>query len=162
MKNRPQIKTILYASDLGGQTRPVFRHAIAMADHHDAKIIMVHVVEPMTESAKSIVHSYLSNDFTEDVQKQAMKATLAKMKKRLKKAYLDELEKNDRMGLVKEIMAVTGKPSEEILRIAEEEKADIIILGKSTRKVRGIRVMGSTARRVSRMAKLPVLVIPNY
>ncbi|NOR23608.1 MAG: hypothetical protein GQ542_04315 [Desulforhopalus sp.] len=46
---------------------------------------------------------------------------------------------------------------DEILRVAEEDNASIIVIGKSTRKVRGIRVMGSTARRMSRMSRIPVL-----
>ena len=49
------------------------------------------------------------------------------------------------------------------LRMANHYDARIIIvIGKSTRKVGDIRVMGSTARRVSRMSNLPVLVVPNY
>ena len=31
MKNSPKIKTILYASDLGGGTRPVFFYALVIA-----------------------------------------------------------------------------------------------------------------------------------
>lgn len=162
MKNSPEVKTILYATDLGGQTRPVFRHALAMAKLYDAKIIMMHVVEPMGETAKAIISAYLSQELTEDMQKDTMKEILAKMKDRLRKFYEDECDEEKVCSNVKELIVVSGKPSEEILRVSEEEKADMIIVGKSTRKVRGIRVMGSTARRVSRMAGIPVLVVPNY
>ena len=84
------------------------------------------------------------------------------MKDRLKKFHEDECEDSKQFSHVKEFLVVDGKPSEEILRVAEEDKAELIIMGKSTRKVRGIRVMGSTARRVSRMANVPVLIVPNY
>ena len=162
MKNNPEIQTILYATDLGGQTRPVFRHALAMAKLYDAKIIMIHVVEPMGETAKAIISAYLAKELTDDMQKETMKDILVKMKERLRKFYDDECDEEKVCSNVKELLVVSGKPSEEILRVAEEEKADLIIMGKSTRKVRGIRVMGSTARRVSRMANVPVLVVPNY
>jgi len=56
---------------------------------------------------------------------------------------------------------VAGKPSEEILRVAEEQNIDLIVLGKSSNKVRGHRVMGSTTRRVNRLSKVPILVVPN-
>ncbi len=162
MKNSPEISTILYTSDLGKHTRPVIRHALAMARQYNAKIIMMHVVEPIGETAKSVISSYLAKEITDEMQKEGMKVLLDTMKKRLKAFYDEECEEPSESSLVKEVLVVTGKPSEEILRIAEDEKANMIVMGKSTRKVRGIRVMGSTARRVSRMSRVPVLVVPNY
>ena len=161
MLKDPQISTILYTTDLGGQTRPVFRHALGIANHYDAHIIMVHVVEPLSESANAVINTYLPKDLIEKVKKDSMKDLLETMKDRLTKFYQDEYQ-DEQQQRVKGVMVVSGKPSEEILRVTEEEKADMIIMGKSTRKVRGIRVMGSTARRVSRMSPVPVLVVPNY
>jgi len=157
----PEISTILYSTDLGGQTRPVFRHALSMANHYDADIIMVHVVEPMSESASAVINTYLPKDLIEKVKKDSMKDLLETMKDRLTKFYQEEYA-GENKSRVKGVMVVSGKPSEEILRVAEEENVDMVVMGKSTRKVRGIRVMGSTARRVSRMANIPVLVVPNY
>ena len=91
-----------------------------------------------------------------------MKNLLGIMKNRLRKFYDDECDTSNESSLVKEVIVVTGKPSEDILRVAEEEKANMIVIGKSSRKVRGVRVMGSTARRVSRMSRIPILVVPNY
>jgi nucleotide-binding universal stress UspA family protein len=162
MKENPDVSTIIYATDLGSQTRPVFKHALAMAKQYDANIIMLHIVEPIGETAKAVIRTYLSKELTDDVQKATMREILVKMRGRLKQFYQDECEDEKQFSLVKEILVVAGKPSEEILRVAEEDKADLIVMGKSTRKVRGIRVMGSTARRVSRMSNVPVLVVPNY
>jgi nucleotide-binding universal stress UspA family protein len=94
--------------------------------------------------------------------KESMKDLLVRMKDRLRRFFEEECEEEKICSSVKELMVVAGKPSEEILRVSEEEKADMIIVGKSTRRVRGLRVMGSTARRVSRIAMVPVLIIPNY
>jgi nucleotide-binding universal stress UspA family protein len=162
MKNNPKISTILYATDLGEQTRPVFRHALALAKLYDAKIIMLHVVEPVGETAKAVISAYISQDFSEAMLKESMKDLLVRMKDRLRRFFEEECEEEKICSSVKELMVVAGKPSEEILRVSEEEKADMIIVGKSTRTVRGLRVMGSTARRVSRIAMVPVLIIPNY
>lgn len=162
MSKSPKINTILYTSDLGGGTKPVFLHALAMAKQYDAEIVMVHVVEPMSDSAKAVIRAYLAKDVTNHVQKDLMEDTLVRMKKRLKGFYKAEGMDKDYSKLVRKVHVVAGKPSGEILRIAEKEKADMIIMGKSTRKVRGIRIMGSTARRVSRMSRIPVLVVPNF
>lgn len=37
----------------------------------------------------------------------------------------------------------------------------MIVIGKSSHKVRGSKVMGSTTRRVNRLSLVPVLVVPN-
>lgn len=162
MKKTPKISKILYTTDLGGQTRPVFRHALAMAKQYEAQIVMLHVVEPISDTAMAVINTYLSKDLTDDAQKEVMKEVLLNMKERVKKFYEDECGEGKPIDSIKEILVVAGKPSEEILRVADEDSADMIIMGKSTRKVRGIRVMGSTARRVSRMSNIPVLVVPNY
>ncbi len=161
MKENPKISTILYATDLGGQTRPVFRHALALAQLYNANVIMVHVVEPISETAQAVISTYLSKEVTEEAQKEAMGGILADMKKRLKKFYEEECDQEKESKLVKEVHVVQGKPSEEILRLVEEADCQMIVMGKSTRKVRGIRIMGSTARRVSRMSRVPVLIVPN-
>jgi nucleotide-binding universal stress UspA family protein len=162
MKNKPNIKTILYATDLGDNTRPVFRHALALAKLYDAKIIMLHVVEPIGETAKAVISAYISQDLSEELLKDTMQSLVVKMKDRLRRFFEEECDDEKVCANVKEVVVVAGKPSEEVLRIAEEDKADLIVLGKSSRTVRGLRVMGSTARRVSRIAAVPVLVVPNW
>jgi nucleotide-binding universal stress UspA family protein len=162
VKNNPKITTILYATDLGEQTRPVFRQALALAKLYNAKIIMLHVVEPVGETAKAVISAYISQEFSEAMLKESMNDLLIKMKDRLRRFFEEECEEEKVCSNVKELIVVAGKPSEEILRVSEEEKVDLIIVGKSARTVRGLRVMGSTSRRVSRIAMVPVLIVPNY
>lgn len=162
MLTTPEIKKILYVTDLGKRTRPVFMHALAQAANNNASIIVLHVVEPMTESACAVIQTYLSEDDVAKVQKDGMKKVLKYMKKRID-TFLQEECGGKSLGTepVEEILVVAGKPSEEILRVAEEHDADMIVIGKSARKVRGSRVMGSTTRRVNRLSKVPVLMVPN-
>jgi nucleotide-binding universal stress UspA family protein len=37
----------------------------------------------------------------------------------------------------------------------------MIVMGQSTRKILGSKVMGSSARRVARLSTVPVLIVPN-
>jgi len=158
----PKISTILYATDLGKHTRPVFRHAISQARKNEAHIVMIHVVEPLSEAALSVINTYLSNDDTGKAQKDAIKDVLEVMQKRIEAFCADELDAaNVKSSRVKEILVVSGRPSEEILRIGKERNADMIVLGRSTRSLLGNTVMGSTVRRVTKHASVPVLVVPN-
>jgi nucleotide-binding universal stress UspA family protein len=52
-----------------------------------------------------------------------------------------------------------GKPYVEILRLAEEERADLIVVGVHGRKVIDIALLGSTTNQVVRRATCPVLTL---
>ena len=53
---------------------------------------------------------------------------------------------------------VTGTPSDEIVRIADEARADLIVMGVTSRGAIGRRLIGSTAARVMRRAGCAVAV----
>jgi nucleotide-binding universal stress UspA family protein len=162
MPNLPEIQTILYATDLGKNTRPVFKTALSLATKFDAGIIMLHVVEPMSSAMQAIVDTYMPEGEAEKVYKDGMKSVLSEMKKRLKDFTEDELETPKvAAGLVKEILVVSGRVSEEILKAAVKHDADIIVMGKSSRSVMGSEVAGSSTRRVTRHTQIPVLIVPN-
>jgi nucleotide-binding universal stress UspA family protein len=59
------------------------------------------------------------------------------------------------------VRVVTGDPAEEIGRIAADVKADLIVVGVTSRGSLGRRVFGSTATRVIRTAGCPVLAVPE-
>lgn len=162
MLKTPEVKKILYVTDLGKHTRPVFLHALAQAENNNAALVVLHVVEPMTEVTCAVIQQYLSEEDVKKVRKDGMKKVLKYMKKRIDKFLKDECGgKSLASEPIDEILVVAGKPSEEILRVTEEQDVDMIVIGKSSRKVRGSKVMGSTTRRVNRLSKVPVLVVPN-
>lgn len=162
MNSLPQIKTILYTTDLGKNTRPVFRTALSLAKAYEAKVIMLHVVEPMTSAMQAVVDTYLPEGEAKKVYQDGMKSVLGEMRTRLEKFCAEGFESPELLqGLVKEILVVSGRTSEEILKTAQKHQADIIVMGKSTRSVFGSDVSGSSTRRVSRHASIPVLMVPN-
>jgi nucleotide-binding universal stress UspA family protein len=56
---------------------------------------------------------------------------------------------------------VSGTPATEIVRIASEVDADLIVMGVSSRGAIGRKLIGSTAARVLRTAGGPVLAVPE-
>ena len=83
MQTLPEIKTILYTTDLGDNTRPVFLTALSLARQYDARIIMLHVVEPMTSAMQAVVDTYLPAGEAKKVYQDGMKSVLSEMKNRL-------------------------------------------------------------------------------
>ena len=84
----PKIKTILYATDMGNHMRPVFRYAIEMARKNKARIIMLHVIEPLSSSALATINVYMPKFNAKEVRRDGMKKALKNMQKRLNK-FLD-------------------------------------------------------------------------
>lgn len=163
MPTLPEYKTILYATDLGKHTRPVFKAALSLARKYEATIIMLHVVEPMSSAMHAIVDTYLPKGEAKKVYQDGMKSVLSVMKERLEKFCKEELESPSlTSGRVKEMLVVSGDTSEEILKVSKKHLADIIIIGKSSSSILGNDVAGSTARRVSRHSMIPVFIVPNF
>ncbi len=158
----PNIKTILYATDLGENTRPVFRLAVSQARRYNARLLMLHVVEPLGTTGTAIIANYLSGEAADKINKDGARDILEIMKRRLDAFCKEELAAYglDRTP-VTEILVATGNPSQEILEVAKKYKADMIIMGKAVHSFFGSALMGTTARRVSRHSEIPVLLVPN-
>jgi len=158
----PNIQTILYATDLGENTRPVFRLAVSQARRYNARLLMLNVVEPLGSTGTAIIANYLSGEAADKINKEGARDILAVMKQRLDKFCQEELAA---FGLdrtpVTEILVATGTPCEQILEVAKKYQADMIVMGTSSRTILGSVIMGSTARRVARHSEIPVLLVPN-
>lgn len=162
MSTLPEYKTILYASDLGEHTRPVFRNAMSLARSFGARIIMLHVVEPIGATSRAVIDTYLSPERALEIERDGMQRVLETMKARVERAYTEELgESPARSPLVSEVIVRSGRPAETIVRTAQEKKADLIVMGGCTHSIFGENLLGSTARHVIHHAHLPVLVVPN-
>lgn len=153
----PTIKTILYATDLGKNMRPVFRHAIGLAQQYKATILMLHVAEPIGKTGMAVLELYVP-DIGADFEHEELKGILTNMEKRLEEFYTEELGKNS--DLVSDVAVVTGRPSEEIHKYATAQNVDLIVVGTHTSPSFGAALLGSTARKLISISDRPVLVVP--
>jgi len=156
------IQTILYATDLGVHMRPVFRRAIQLARTHQARIIMLHVLEPLSGTGQAIVDAYLPSKKREELQQDGMKKVLDRMRTRIARFCEDELgEGPDASPLVSDVVVHSGRAGDEIPRQADAKGADLIVMGTCSHGLLGRGLVGSTAARVIQTSRVPVLVVPN-
>lgn len=152
-----KLKTILYATDLGDHMRPVFRQAIALAQASDARIVMLHVVEPLGSTGQAVVDTYLLPEQRKHIEHDGLQTIIDNMKVRIANFCKDETDTfPEDCNLVSKVIVDSGTPWKEILAVASENNADMIVLGTS-----GIGRIGSHARRVTQHSEIPVLVVPN-
>jgi len=162
MSETPQYKTILYATDLGDRMRPVLRHAIGLARQYQAKIIMLHVVEPLGSTSEAVLSIYLPDRKLDELQHEANKKVLAQMKQRLEKFCKEEAALcGEGSPNVSDVIVTAGHPAEEILHQAEKHHVDLIVLGSFGKHILGQHILGSTARYITQSSPVPVLIVPN-
>lgn len=154
----PEINTILYATSLGKHTRPVFRQAVKQATSNDAKIVMLHVVEPMGEMGHALIQNYVAEELIQQMHDEGIKAIHKTMQERIEKFCSDEMQSLDSPVVLNiEHKVAEGNHTDSILEAAAEVEADLIVMGAENR----FGHHSQTSQQVMRNAKIPVMVVPT-
>jgi nucleotide-binding universal stress UspA family protein len=135
------IKNVLFATDFSDNSKIAFRVACALARDYGAHLVIMHVAAPL-------IGFYGEGAVIPEPQ-----------------AYEDSLR--EELELVRptdpnvpvEYQLAEGDAASEILRIAKECKADVIVLGTHGRSGISRLLMGSVAETVLRRAPCPVLTV---
>jgi len=134
------IQTILHPTDFSARSDEAFRLACSLARDHHANVVVLHVMPP------PIVHGEL-------------------VARRQDDSFYDQLHESlDRMQAPDQETVVTsrleeGEPAFEILRVAGEIGANLIVMGTHGRSGLSRLVLGSVAEEVMRNAPCPVLTL---
>lgn len=135
------IKTILHPTDFSEPASHARKMALEMARDYGARLILLHVVEPPVYYGELGANVNPSDD--------------VRQTEREKLAELVEPDSNVRI----EPITVDGMAALEILRVARERHADLIVVGSHGRSGLGRVLMGSVAEEISRNAPCPVLIV---
>ncbi|MEM9175506.1 MAG: universal stress protein [Myxococcota bacterium] len=143
-------QTILVATDFSETARAAVDHAIGLARHFDAELVLVHAYDvEIPIASPAMAGGYVLPDgFFEEIGRQA-----ALQVEHAAKAAAEHGV--DAIGV-----AVDQPAALAITREAEERGADLIVMG--TRGLTGLKhvALGSVADRVVRTAPCPVLTVP--
>jgi nucleotide-binding universal stress UspA family protein len=156
----PQIKRILYATDLSQNSVYAFFYAVDIAKNHNASIVILHSIEPIgriTDEGRTVIEDTLKK-----AKKHEQEMDIEEIKKRLQ-----EFCKNTAtqigfpcVELVSKILVPVGHPVEEILKTADDEGCDAIVLGSHGKGFLTQTFLGSVAGSVLKRTRKPVFVIP--
>ena len=135
------IKTILFETDFSFASEAAFGLACALARDHDAKLVIHHVVMPTSALAyrEMVLRGELNDNF-EAIEEKLKAVTPASG------------------NIAVEHRLTQGDAAQEILRMVDEVKADLVVMGTHGRTGLG-RLMGSVAEKVVRQAPCPVLTL---
>jgi nucleotide-binding universal stress UspA family protein len=142
----PLFRRILCASDLTGASDATLDMALSLAEENMARVTLLHVVESLPQA---VVHGALGAQLG-----QFQRQLVAEARKRLERAAHATTGFCDVEQRVEK-----GTPWREILRVAEQCYADLIVVGAHARGAVSRSFFGSTANHVMRQAGCPVLVV---
>jgi nucleotide-binding universal stress UspA family protein len=152
----PQIKKILFATDLGKNAYHAALYAFCLAQEHEAKILILHAVEPLPHLA------VVFKDFEEMVKHNRQERDINEITKRLQVFCQNVGTWIDApcSDYVSNILVPMGNPVEEILNAADVEDCDVIILGSHGRGFVKQTSLGTVSRGILERSRKPVFTIP--
>lgn len=146
-----KIRKILHATDFSAASRPALDQALLWAELHEAPLVLLNVLTLRTADPFNPEHHFPEPDELakrlEALASSEMKTLLAPHRER----PLD----------IKELVRTGFDPEKEILAVAGELGADLIVLGTHGRRGPAHLLLGSVAASVLRGADCPVLVVPS-
>lgn len=138
---------ILYPTDFSDVSKKALNYLKHLKDAGGKEIVILHVIDERRIEAITLYGKSGSFVFIEKMEEEARKEVIA-IEGELKKC-----------GFEVRARIETGIPLKEILRVEEEEKVSLIIIGSHGKTNIKEMLMGSVSEKVVRRAKNPVLVI---
>lgn len=140
-----QFKRILCPVDFEPSSMDGLAFALSLAEESDASLTVLHVLEPVTQEALAVAFD------------EAESRRLLELQARQRMAAAIPAEAREWCRATE--LVAWGKPYREILRLAGETNADLIVMGVAGRGPVNLMVFGSTTNQVVRQAVCPVLTL---
>jgi len=146
-----KIQHIVAATDFSVLSNIAVMRAALLAKELGAELHLIHIVHPLDLYAGS----ELSFDFQmhyQQVQQQTIKTQLEALASQLREQFSITIEAGTRIG----------RAHTEIANYASTHHADLIVVGAQGENSMLAKLVGSTALRLLKVAKSPVLMIKNH
>jgi nucleotide-binding universal stress UspA family protein len=137
-REQVRVSRILYPTDFSPHSLQAAPYAVSLANHHRAKLILLHVVEGVT------LHSVADLN-----QRRRL------VENRLKKLVLG----NGELELKPELEVEFGDAAQKIYKVASQWQAGLIVLAVRLAKPASAHLTAGTAYKVVRRAPCPVLTV---
>jgi nucleotide-binding universal stress UspA family protein len=148
-----KINKILVCVDLSEYSTANLEYAISIAGNGGAEIIILNVLNQRDINAAKMVSNYYPDKI--NVQ-EYVKEKIEDRREEIKKIIREQFSEHQSSISIQMAM---GVPFEEILKKAEEEKVDLIIMGNKGKGNIARTLFGSQAEKVFRHSPIPVVSI---
>ena len=142
----PRRQSLLCPIDFSNPSRAALRYATAIAERFQMRLTLLTVNDPLLAEAAALRAGpqWLPDD----------------SERELRRFFEQTFEHRVIFPTQVDVLVTQGQPAQEILRVAREQRSDLIVM--STHGLTGVRKLffGATTERVLRETDIPVLVTP--
>jgi nucleotide-binding universal stress UspA family protein len=140
-----EFRNVLHAADSPSGSNRVLATAAQLASASGGRLVLLHVLpDPVLRHRAHFAVPEFGRLMLRDARKR-----------------LDSMLKENKVAADVRVTATDATTHAEIVRVAAEERADIIVIGPTRRTRLGRRLFGSTGVAVSRRSARPVLIVPT-
>lgn len=140
------ITNILFATDFSDSSRPAADYAVTLTKLTGAHLHVLHVINELDEHQRVMIPREAFQVLEKELEVQAVKE-------------LDRFCREEAGALETTTYAIVGAPFKKILEMGDKTNADMIVMGTHGRTGMEHVIVGSTAERVVRRSKIPVLTV---
>ena len=148
-----QPQKILVCLDLSEYSAEVLDYAVMLKKTMQCQLIALNVINKREVESLKAANYYLPDSI--DIDKYVEKVQLSR-----KQAIKELVESTKVKGLLEmPVIVCVGQPAEEIMESIRREGADLVVMGHKGRSNIAEALFGSTAEKVFKHAKVPVLIV---
>ena len=158
----PAVKNILCCIAMGPNTEWVLLNALRQAQAHSAGVYILHIIPAYDAAMATPIVSFMGEEkFKQLVEEHKEEATAAIkkdiefLKDKIIRGHLDES-----VDRIQKVHVYEGDPVLEILHMADELSADMIVMGSHSKGLTQYTFMGSVANKVLKRGRVPMLLVP--
>ncbi|MDA9004022.1 universal stress protein [bacterium] len=151
------IKKILLAADLGSSTPHLLQHACHLSLQYQAKLLVVHAIEPMGALGRVMLKAFMPPD---ELTQNSIDTVERQVKSQVIDALTEEYMSGEKgLSLLGEVIVKAGSPLVVINDAITHTESDLLIVGNhSGDDTSGL--MGSVASKILQTCKIPVFFVP--
>jgi len=142
-----RLKRILVGCDFSPDSDLAFQHALSLAQEFEADLHLAHVIEPSVSSELLIPDKALSAEIQRGLHQ------------RFTEKLITMIPEDARNWCTPETCILEGQPYEALIKYAETNAMDMIVLGVRGHGLVKTLFLGSTTDRVVRQSACPVLSV---
>jgi nucleotide-binding universal stress UspA family protein len=153
------IEKVLYAVDLGENAKQALSMALHLVKTHKAKLILLHVVEPLRSSAMDSVAMYFPQESLKELHERSIEEVKDNIDKQIKDLYSEQIN-SELPDKNFEIHVLSGVPAPTIIKTAVKMDVDLVVMGSHSHGILDNLFLGSVANKVVNRSTKPVLLVP--